>query len=158
MNMCINPEFKSVDKAKWATSKGMSYEGQTSQHVSSLRRSLLGGTGLANATITGNKAKKNRGGSWSITKNEEDQGVNPYAGSHEDMADTIMSRKRNIEKERQISPVAFSSIVRNQKIYDDRLKAKTLNQYNGEKLEAMMQIPTHSSKQHSYMHTGLDQQ
>ena len=43
------------------------------------------------------------------------------------MAESIVSRKRNIDKERHISPVAFNSTVRSNKIYDDRIQAKTLN-------------------------------
>ena len=82
MKMYINPVWKSVDKAQWKNPRGMSYKGQTAPHVSSLRKSLLGGTGLANATLAGSNAKQNRGGSWAITRNEELNGANPYAGGH----------------------------------------------------------------------------
>ena len=47
---------------------------------------MLGGTGLANATIVGAQAQSNRGSSWCATKNEEEQGANPYAGGHPAMA------------------------------------------------------------------------
>ena len=47
----------------------------------------MGGTGLAKTTITGNLAKSNnRGGSWNLTKNEEEKGANPYAGGSQTMA------------------------------------------------------------------------
>ena len=34
MNLCENPIWKSVDKTKWKSQKGMSYEGQFAPHVS----------------------------------------------------------------------------------------------------------------------------
>ena len=81
-----------------------------------------------------------------MTKNEEEHGANPYAGGSKSVAAALVSRKRNIQKERQISPIAFNSTVRTSNRFDDKMKAKTLNQYNGEKLEQMMVMHSQHSR------------
>ena len=40
-----NPVWKSVDKKKWRSRRGMSYEGQSANHVHRLCVTHLGGTG-----------------------------------------------------------------------------------------------------------------
>lgn len=72
-------------------------------------------------------ARNGRGGSWHITKNEDEIGANPYAGGNQAIAAQLVERKRNINKERQISPIAFNSACRSSNRFDDRLKVKTLN-------------------------------
>ena len=41
-----NPVWKSVEKKKWRHPRGISYQGQVANHVSTQRQTLLGGTGL----------------------------------------------------------------------------------------------------------------
>lgn len=57
-----------------------------------------------NSTLVGNKTRAGRGHSWSIVKNEDQQGLNPYSGGHPNIAKELVARKRNLERERQISP------------------------------------------------------
>ena len=46
MDLYNRPQWKSVEKQKWRSKRGISYEGQTANHVSNQRQSFLGGTGL----------------------------------------------------------------------------------------------------------------
>ena len=62
LELCQNPIWKTVDKSKWKTPRGISYEGQKGS--SSNWHSLIGGTGTNRVALAGANAKKNRGGSW----------------------------------------------------------------------------------------------
>lgn len=46
-----NPVWKSVDKRKWRSSQGMSYEGQIASHVITGRQTQLGGSSKQNVAI-----------------------------------------------------------------------------------------------------------
>ena len=55
-----NPVWKSVDKKKWRTRRGISYEGQQGNHITKLIQTNLGGTSKQNASIAAHR----RGQSW----------------------------------------------------------------------------------------------
>ena len=46
---------------------------------------------------------------WHLIKNETERGENPYTGGYEEVTSDLVSKRRNIPKERKISPVPFSS-------------------------------------------------
>ena len=62
-----------------------------------------------------------------MVQNEDQAGDNVYAGGHEDVSSDLVSRKRNIEKERRISPVNFNSVHRTSTRQDDKVLAQSLN-------------------------------
>ena len=126
LNLCENPVWKSVDKTKWKNPRGMSYEGQLAPHVSTQRQTLLGGTGLAHNSVTAS-----RGNSWSVVKNEDPNGRNPYSVSHPNVAKELFIRKRNLTKERNISPDAFNKNTRASRRMDDKMTTPTLNRLQG---------------------------
>ena len=88
---------------------------------------MLGGTGLQNASIEGAKGRQKRGNSWNMIQNEDEPGNNPYAGSHEDVSNDLVARKRDIEKERKISPKRFCGVHRTTTRQDDKAIAQSLN-------------------------------
>ena len=51
LELYSNPVWKSVEKQKWRTQRGMSYEGHLANHVNTMRQSALGCTGKQNAAI-----------------------------------------------------------------------------------------------------------
>lgn len=63
-----------------------------------------------------------------MTKNEDVEGSNPYAGGHPNVASDLVVRKRNIAKEKSISPRAFNATHRTSSRHDDKITTKTLNQ------------------------------
>jgi hypothetical protein len=69
-----------------------------------MRQSLLGGTGIMNSTLVGSKGRAGRGHSWNMVKNEDPSGLNPYSGGHPNIAADLVVRKRNVDRERKISP------------------------------------------------------
>ena len=91
-----------------------------------------------NAAIADARAATGRGNSWGATKNEDPQGSNPYAGGHQSVATALTSRKRDVKKERDISPVPFNATHRTSTRLDDTLKSKSLNQMNGRQLVSML--------------------
>ena len=138
-NLYENPVWKSVDKQKWRSARGMSYEGQLANHVNTQRQTLLGGTGLVNTAMAQVMKAKGKSGTWSVVKNEDPEGSNPYSGGHADISQDLVSRKRNLYRERQISPKPFNSQTRASKRMDDKVAAPTLNQMNAAKLTEMLQ-------------------
>ena len=66
-----------------------------------------------------------------MVKNEDDEGSNPYAGSHEDVSNDLVQRKRNIEKESRISPKRFNGVHKTSQCRDDKYRSTSLNQMNG---------------------------
>ena len=114
----------------------MSYEGQFAPHVSTQRQTLLGGTTLAHNAIKASKAAKatdGNGHSWQMMKNEDPQGRNPYSNSlsHPNVAKELFIRKRNLERERKISPNAFNKNIHPSKRFDDKMTTPTLNRFQG---------------------------
>ena len=108
--MYLNPVWKGVDKKKWKHPKGMSYSGQIHEHVSKERASLRGGTGLQNTAIMANRQRSSIDGKndssivWSVVKNEDKPGINPYSMGYKQISEQVVERKRDIQKERKISP------------------------------------------------------
>ena len=82
--------------------------------------------------LAGHNAKQNRGGSWQIIHNPEVTGNNIYPGGNKVVAEALLTRKRDISKERSISPVAFNSTFRTSSCFEDKLELKTLNQMNSD--------------------------
>ena len=93
---------------------------------------------MQNASIEGAKGRQLRGTSWTMIQNEDDAGNNPYAGSHEDVSNDLVSRKRDIVKERKISPKRFCGVHRTTTRQDDKAMAQSLNQMNAKQLAMMM--------------------
>ena len=50
-----------------------------------------------------------------------------------------MERKRDVSRERRISPVNFNARHKTSTRHDDKIRATSLNQYNARQLEIMMQ-------------------
>ena len=65
-----------------------------------------------------------------MVPNEDEEGDNVYAGSYEERSIDAMERKRDVVKERKISPMSFNSVHRTSSIHDDKVRARSLNQYN----------------------------
>ena len=63
-------------------------------------------------------------------KNEDKAGANPYTLGYEAIAKKVVERKRDVSKERNISPIPFNNNVRESKANDDKKRVKSLNQYN----------------------------
>ena len=85
---------------------------------------------MAHHAINVNReAKTGRGNSWSIIKNENPNGSEPYSSamSHPNVAKELFIRKRNLEKEGKISPTAFNKNIRPSKRLDDQMTTPTLN-------------------------------
>ena len=55
LELCQNPIWKSVDKSKWKSTRGISYEGQKGS--SSNWHTLIGGTGTTRVALAGANAK-----------------------------------------------------------------------------------------------------
>mmetsp|Transcript_10825 Transcript_10825/g.13611 ORF Transcript_10825/g.13611 Transcript_10825/m.13611 type:complete len:118 (+) Transcript_10825:899-1252(+) len=70
--------------------------------------------------------------------NEDEEGSNPYAGGHEDISADLVSRKRNYDKERRISPVSFNPRHKTSTRQDDKVAVSSLNQFNAKQLAMMM--------------------
>lgn len=78
---------------------------------------------------------------WQIIKNEEKNGANPYSMGYKDIAKETTERKRNISKERNISPIPFNSLVRTSKAMDDHMKVATLNRLHAQyKVQDMQKV------------------
>ena len=117
------------------------------------RKSLLGGTGAMQAAMTANKqavsqssrfrrsspkglsksttkSVKQHTCAWNLIKNETERAENPYPGSHEEVIESTMYRKRDHNRERSISPKPFSTATRHSRMSDVKVKVDSLNQYN----------------------------
>ena len=64
---------------------------------------------------------------WNVIKNEDKEGANPYTLGYKQIEKLNIERKRNLSKEREISPKPFTSLVRESKANDDKLKINSLN-------------------------------
>ena len=64
---------------------------------------------------------------WNVIKNEDKVGANPYTLGYEAIAKTVVERKRDLSKERNISPVPFNNHVRGTKARDDKIRVNSLN-------------------------------
>ena len=62
--------------------------------------------------------------------------------SHPNVAKELFIRKRNLEKERNISPVAFDKNVRSSNRIDDKLTTPTLNRLNHRQIATMLKKRT----------------
>ena len=77
------PVWKQVDKEKWRTAEGMSYRGQFAAHVANQKSKIFGASPRAEMSMICNNndsPSKNIKSAWNLIKNEDDGGVNPYAG------------------------------------------------------------------------------
>ena len=74
-----------------------------------------------------NNSVHNRGGSWSITKNEDQRGSNIYRGGYPTIASELIARKRIMAKE--VSPERFDSNVKAATKEKAHFEAQTLNQF-----------------------------
>ena len=64
---------------------------------------------------------------WTVVKNEDKQGSNPYTQGYKQIAKEVVERKRDFSKERQISPIPFNNNCRATKASDDKAKVQSLN-------------------------------
>jgi len=60
-------------------------------------------------------------------KNETEGGQNPYTGGFSEQSKDMVARKRNLIKERSVSPVPFDSNCRSVHRSNDKVNVKTLN-------------------------------
>ena len=86
---------------------------------------------MHNAVAASRAENNGKGNSWSIIKNADENGKNMYSVSHPNVAKDLFIRKRNLTKERNISPDAFKGNTRASKRMDDKLTTPTLNRLQG---------------------------
>jgi len=73
-----------------------------------------------------------------MVKNEDPSGLNPYSGGHPNIAKELVERKRDLERERKISPRQFNATHRTSSRHDDKVVSKSLNSFNGKQLAQML--------------------
>jgi len=76
---------------------------------------------------------------WRLVKNETESGQNPYTGGYEEQSKDLVSRKRDLIKERSISPRPFDANCKHSHRSNDKVHVKTLNSMQSIEMAYMMQ-------------------
>lgn len=118
-----SPVWKSVEKNKWLNQTGFSYEGQRNYTSRSINTAL--DLALQAHKVDGTRTQTY----WNVLKNEDASGKNPYAGGFNLLGAEMTSRKRNIDKEKQVSKIPFNSTNKRSSLADDKSQIKTLNSF-----------------------------
>ena len=96
-----------------------------------------------------------------MMKNEDPQGRNPYSNSlsHPNVAKELFIRKRNLERERKISPNAFNKNIHPSKRFDDKMTTPTLNRFQGSQNVTMLSSrPDPASKEYKRDFTLMNEE
>lgn len=65
--------------------------------------------------------------SWCVIKNEDESGLNPYIGGFSDISNQLISRKRNVVREKAMSSTFFDATLRPQTRQEEKCRVKSLN-------------------------------
>ena len=83
----VDPKWRQVDPSKWRTSSGFDlYAGMPSAHV----KLEYSGQGR---TLSHQQSCTNDNSTWTLTRNENSPGEDPYALSHPEVAKQLFVRK-----------------------------------------------------------------
>ena len=119
----------------------MSYRGQFAAHVSNTKSKIFGASPRAEMAMTCNMSgspSKNVKSAWNLIKNEDDGGVNPYAGGFEENSGT--KRKRNTMKEEILHQAPFIATTKTSSARETKVQVNSLNNLHSMQMAQLLSV------------------